>query len=395
MRARRYNIIHRSRAAHPETRELLIGISSGPRKMAGTSGRLAVDLDNKVFSSYEQVKKDQQYRLAEGENEQFDEDFKFQMCDLSKFTGGARSEQLEFAHHLGTALEEIGFAILTEHGVETSLYEDTFRNIEKFFTETSAETKLQFRAVRHGSVNQGYFPIRETSNVHPDLVEGWVFCRRAFNLDPETSPVDVTKFWPDLSWEKRFRPVVQAHDKLILPIMQAILMHFGADEHAYDQRLTETNFGFRLNYYPPLTEDNDTRGAGRMLGHEDMDLFTLLPASPVEGLQVLNRKNMKWIRLNAPVGSIILNTGDYMQRITNNRLPSTTHRVSRPQDPTMWRVPRTSFPFAVYLWEQEVLEVLPQLKQAPHYPPISAIDFHVGAMAKYYGDDYRQTGSDS
>ena len=83
MRARRYNIIHRSRAAHPETRELLIGISSGPRKMAGTSGRLAVDLDNKVFSSYEQVKKDQQYRLAEGENEQFDEDFKFQMCDLS------------------------------------------------------------------------------------------------------------------------------------------------------------------------------------------------------------------------------------------------------------------------------------------------------------------------
>ena len=40
---------------------------------------------------------------------------------------------------------------------------------------------MRFRAQRHGSVNQGYFPIKETSDMHPDLVEGWVFCRRAFD----------------------------------------------------------------------------------------------------------------------------------------------------------------------------------------------------------------------
>ena len=34
--------------------------------------------------------------------------------------------------------------------------------------------------------------------------------------------------------------------------------------------------------------------------------------------------------MNAPPGSIIINTGDYMQRITNDRLPSTTHRVGKP-----------------------------------------------------------------
>jgi isopenicillin N synthase-like dioxygenase len=61
-----------------------------------------------------------------------------------------------------------------------------------------------------------------------------------------------------------------------------------------------------------------------MLGHEDVDLFTFLPASRVEGLQVLNRANRKWIRLDAPRGSIILNTGDYMQRISND-ISSTTH----------------------------------------------------------------------
>ena len=53
---------------------------------------------------------------------------------------------------------------------------------------------------------------------------------------------------------------------------------------------------FRLNYYPPISNQDDASGAGRMLGHEDVDLFTILPAQEVEGLQVLNRENGKWIR---------------------------------------------------------------------------------------------------
>ena len=124
-----------------------------------------------------------------------------------------------------------------------------------------------------------------------------------------------------------------------------------------------------------------------MLGHEDVDLFTFLPAPDVEGLQVLNRRNMKWIRLIAQPGSIILNTGDYIQRITNDRLPSTTHRVSRPRSPELLSQPRVSYPMAIYVWEEEILEVLPGLG-APHYEPVSAIEFHTHTTAKYYGDDY-------
>ena len=81
---------------------------------------------------------------------------------------------------------------------------------------------------------------------------------------------------------------------------------------------TDSNFGFRLNYYPPVDPDAAAQGAGRMLAHEDVDLFTLLPAGSQDGLQVLNRSNMKWVRLNAPEGSIIFNAGDYLQRITND-----------------------------------------------------------------------------
>jgi isopenicillin N synthase-like dioxygenase len=96
---------------------------------------------------------------------------------------------------------------------------------------------------------------------------------------------------------------------------------------------------------------------------------------------------MKWIRLSPPPGTLILNTGDYVQRITNDRLPSTTHRVSAPRDPELRRQPRVSFPMAVYLWEDELLEVIPGLGAAK-YPPVRAIEFHTRTTSKFYGDDY-------
>src|SRR4029079_3722224 len=181
-------------------------------------------------------------------------------------------------------------------------------------------------------VNQGYFPIKETSDIHPDLVEGWVFCRRAFDLGE--GPSAVQDFWPQPAHEPFFRALCQSHEKLILPVMQSLLAYLGCDPHLYDRKLTRTNFGLRLNYYPPLTRADDASGAGRLLGHEDVDMFTFLPAPRVEGLQLLNRTNMKWVRVNAPPGTIILNTGDYMQRLSNDVFPSTTHRVSKPRDPS-------------------------------------------------------------
>jgi isopenicillin N synthase-like dioxygenase len=96
---------------------------------------------------------------------------------------------------------------------------------------------------------------------------------------------------------------------------------------------------------------------------------------------------MKWIRLSAPPGSIILNTGDYMQRITNDILPSTTHRVSKPRDQAMRGEARVSFPMAVYVWEDEVLEVLPGLPN-PRYEPIQALQVHTRITSKFYGDGY-------
>jgi isopenicillin N synthase-like dioxygenase len=348
-----------------------------------------VHATNAEFLRYDQVEKKQRYQLAESGQEAFDDDYRIRTVDMAAALRGGEGDRRAFAHELGEALEGIGFAILESHGVPTSLYDEARDKVLELYGSTTVAERMRYRARRHGSVNQGYFPIKETSDIHPDLVEGWVFCRRAFALGEDEGHRE-DEYWPRPGLEPVFRRLCLAHEALILPVMQALLRHLGCDPHLYDRRLTGTNFGLRLNYYPPLSEADERSGASRLLGHEDVDLFTFLPAPEVEGLQVLNRASMKWVRLQAPQGTIVLNTGDYMQRISNDVFPSTTHRVGKPRDPALRRRTRVSFPMAVYVWEDEVLEVLPGLG-TPRYAPVKALEFHTRTTSKFYGDDYAVT----
>jgi isopenicillin N synthase-like dioxygenase len=343
---------------------------------------------NLEFAKYDQVRKSHTYRLAEGEGDAFDHDYEIATLDLGHYLHGGAGDKAKFSDAFGAALQEIGFAVLVGHGVDTTLYDEAEERVLELFTTTSLADKMRFRAARHGSVSQGYFPIEETSDIHPDLVEGWVWCRRAFDIPQHReAPFRAEDYWPRALYERQLRPLVLAHEALFKPIAQAMFQGLGCDPHIYDRKLTETNFGLRLNYYPPMTAEQDGSGAGRLLGHEDVDLFTILPASSVDGLQVWNHRSGKWVRLSAPPGSIIINTGDYMQRISNDRLPSTTHRVGKPTDGSHLSAARVSFPMAVYVWENEILEVLPG-QGAPKYDPIKAITFHTRSTSKFYGDDY-------
>jgi isopenicillin N synthase-like dioxygenase len=347
-----------------------------------------IDALNRDFAKYDQVEKAHTYRLAEHESDAFDHDYAIATLDLQQFLHGDAADKARFAEAFGAALQEIGFAVLTGHGVDPALYDAIEESVLDLFTSTPLNEKLRFRAKRHGSVSQGYFPIEQTSDIHPDLVEGWVWCRRAFDVPQHRHGLfRAGDYWPSADYERQFRPLVLAHERLFKPIAQAMFMGLGCDPHIYDRKLTGTNFGLRLNYYPPMSEEQSRSGAGRLLGHEDVDLFTLLPASRVDGLQVWNHRSGKWVRLSPPRGSLIINTGDYMQRISNDRLPSTTHRVGKPTDLSHLATPRVSFATNVYLWEDEILEVLPGLGE-PRYPPIKAINFHTRSTSKFYGDDY-------
>ena len=131
---------------------------------------------NQEFTKYDQVRKTHTYRLAEHDSDQFDDDYQIAALDLDQYLHGNAKDKARFADAFGAALQEIGFAVLTGHGVEPALYDEIDDHVAEVFTSTSLAEKMRFRAQRHGSVSQGYFPLEETSDIHPDLVEGWVWC---------------------------------------------------------------------------------------------------------------------------------------------------------------------------------------------------------------------------
>ena len=168
-----------------------------------------IDAVNRDFCQFDQVDKSHTYRLSEAcdGSEAFDEDFVVRTCDLSDYLHGDAAGRRRFAQSLGQAMEEIGFAILVGHGIDRDLFADAERATVELFETVSIAERMRYRACRSGSVNQGYFPIEQTTIIHPDLVEGWVFCRRAFDLDgdPDYRERD---FWPRPGFEPRFRALV-------------------------------------------------------------------------------------------------------------------------------------------------------------------------------------------
>jgi isopenicillin N synthase-like dioxygenase len=353
--------------------------------MAAVKGGAISAEVNQSTRDHEMVNKDQLYRFEDDGSEEFDDDFVMPVIDMAQYLGGAPSAMEEFAEQLGSSLTEIGFAVLTGHGVDPALVAGAEAAAAAVFDRPLA-AKQAFAASRPPmcSVNQGYFRKGETSSLTADLVEGWVLTRRAFKglegrHGPRGQHATITRrHGGGVDSEGRFMPpdcasgaveatlteYVQAMERLPMPITRAMLHYLGCDDREtgqMDDLMRHPSCGLRLNYYPPISSAEDASGAGRLLGHEDVTFITLLPAPTTEGLQILNRATRKWIRVKAEPGTIILNTGDYMQRISADRFPSTTHRVSKPREAVERSRPRITVPLNVYLWEDAAIEVLPHL----------------------------------
>jgi isopenicillin N synthase-like dioxygenase len=75
-------------------------------------------------------------------------------------------------------------------------------------------------------------------------------------------------------------------------------------------------------------------------------LITLLVGASADGLEILSKEN-EWLAVKAGPGEIVVNVGDMLQRLTNDRLKSTTHRVVNPPR-ELWHTSRYSIPFFLH-----------------------------------------------
>lgn len=268
------------------------------------------------------------------------------VVDLADFTSGTPESKQNFVQQLGKAYEEVGFVAVKNHGIPDELIKDLYEYVQTFFALPVADKESYERKELAGQ--RGYTSFgREHAKGYdaPDLKEFFQYGQEVTDGDPvkEEYPDNVT-----VDKVPRLTPTLHESyrnfEKSGKALLQAIALYLGLDEHYFDEYVHNGNSILRAIHYPPITQE--PKSAIRAEQHEDINLITLLVGASADGLQILN-KNDEWVPVTSLPEQIVVNVGDMLQRLTNNRLKSTTHRVVNPPR-EKWGTSRFSIPFFLH-----------------------------------------------
>ncbi|MBL8376503.1 MAG: isopenicillin N synthase family oxygenase [Burkholderiales bacterium] len=224
------------------------------------------------------------------------------------------------ARALGAAFAGNGFCAVTGHGVPAPVQEAAFAANRRFFAlPESVKTRWH---IDRSPQRRGFDPV------------GWQA------LDPERPPDLKESFylgveaigpnqWPDEGLVPGFRAACADYarhmEALARRLMTLIEMALHLPRGHFDAFMRAPICTTRLLHYPP----RPAAIAPGQLGcgaHTDWGAISLLAQDDAGGLQVRSAGG-DWEDVAPIPGALVVNTGDMMQRWTNDRWPSTLHRV--------------------------------------------------------------------
>jgi isopenicillin N synthase-like dioxygenase len=297
------------------------------------------------------------------------------VVDLSEFSGTAQ-QKAAFVSALGRAYEDVGFVAVKNHGILPATIEGLYSNTQAFFSmpqEEKSKYEIPGLAGQRGYTSFGKEHAK--GSMAPDLKEFFQFGQTVEDKDPIRSeyPDNIqVKELPDFNplFFKAYRSFEESGTKLL----QAIALFLGLDQGWFDDFVHNGNSILRAIHYPPIKQE--PKSAIRAEQHEDINLITLLVGASADGLEILSKQN-EWVPVTSLPDQIVVNVGDMLQRLTNNRLKSTTHRVVNPPR-ERWGSPRFSIPFFLHPKSNMSLACLPSCIDASHpkaYSDITAGEY--------------------
>jgi isopenicillin N synthase-like dioxygenase len=287
--------------------------------------------------------------------------------DYNDYISGDPVRKAAFIQKLGDAFSEIGFAIVANHGVSEDLKDRLYTTVEHYFAQPDDVKKRDedlASSGQRGYVSKG----RETAKGFSiaDLKEFFHVGQEVTDGDPigaEYPP----NIWPEHLPEFRevTTEVYRTFENTGRNLLRAIALYLDLEENYFDDKIRNGNSVLRLlHYYAVENTENVPEGAVRAGAHEDINLITLLMGASAAGLQALTKEG-RWLDVKPEPNQIVINMGDMLQRLTNGRLKSTTHRVINLTPEEMLR-PRYSTPFFLHPRREMDLTCLPGCVDAAH-----------------------------
>ncbi len=269
--------------------------------------------------------------------------------DLLHYTAGNEAQRQQFVQDIGKAFNETGFVTIANHGLSPELIDELYQVVKSFF-EQPEEIKRNYEfpelAGQRGYTGKGKEKAKDSNT--PDLKEFWQ--RGQTIVGEEYSKTDFPDN-PIVHELPRFNDVTAEIYKKLEDagrnLLKAIATYLELPVDYFEPYVVNGNSILRaIHYFPIENPDAISPDAVRAGAHEDINLITLLIGASADGLEVLT-KDGEWFAIKAKGEDIVVNVGDMLQRLTNNKLKSTTHRVVNPPRELM-KNSRYSVPFFLH-----------------------------------------------
>ncbi|CAN8284305.1 unnamed protein product [Cochlearia groenlandica] len=217
------------------------------------------------------------------------------------------------------ASEKWGFFQLINHGVPLTLLEDIKHGVRRFHEE---DTEFKKMYSPNDSNKNNKFVYNNNFNLYQTSPVNW---RDTFvcYLAPDPPKPDQI---PSLC-----RDVVMEYSKHVMDLgallLQLLSEALGLDSETLKKIDCLKGLFMLCHYYPPCPEPDLTLGISK---HTDNSFLTVLLQDQIGGLQVLHQDH--WVDVPPVPGALVINIGDFMQLITNDKFLSLEHRVRANRD---------------------------------------------------------------
>ena len=316
------------------------------------------------------------------------------LIDIADFNSEDEHARSQVVDQWRKALDSNGFVTIIGHGISELLMADLYRHACAFFEQPLEQKLLHGAADPHQRGSIGYIPpmgesVGRTSgeNGAPDIVESLSFSNIVHTAtgSGQSPTAQESAMPPALSAAAQaYADVAYA---LGLQLMRLSAAALGIGPGYFDALYSPMEHKLRLAYYPEqvvIPEPGQLRNAA----HTDFAGFTiLLQDSAPGGLQVL-MPDGSWVGVPSVPGSLVINTGDLLQRWTNDRWVSNVHRVVNPPIESRGSSRRLSIVFFTGPRDDAVIACLPGCasQDVPaRYPPITAREHIRAKIRQTYG----------
>ena len=260
------------------------------------------------------------------------------IVDLSRFESTEVDQAVE---ELDTICREIGFLIVTNHGVPNSVQDALYSTSKEFFERTLDE-KMSVRRPKDDQ-NRGYIPYGEETlarmhggNTPPDYKE--VFAMGPFDRPDDhyhsqskSYPNFAPNLWPEnpSGLEVAMKTYFLAMEDLSKRMAGLFALALGLPLDWFNEKLDKHASQLRLLNYP--APDRELASGQLRCGvHTDLGMMTILRNEKAAGGLQVRPRNSDWIDAPALDDTFVVNIGDLLMRWTNDRWVSTPHRVAVP-----------------------------------------------------------------